>query len=102
MSDVSREEFLEMVKRQDAAEQRDRETSHDIKQTKNDTFEVEKMFKALTGGFKVLQGIGRLARPIGYMAVAIAAEYADRARIAGLTCERAYEGMRKAQAELKR
>lgn len=73
MSDVSREEFAELVKRQDQAEQRDREMSRDIKQIRCDTAEVVETFKALAGGFKVLQGIGRLARPVGYIAAACTA-----------------------------
>jgi len=84
MSDVSRAEFMELVKRQDAAEQRDREMSHDLKQIKTDTAEVVEMFKALSGGFKVLQGIGRLARPIGYIAGAIAAIVGAWAAVKGL------------------
>jgi len=84
MSDVSREEFMEMVKRQDAAEQRDREMSHDIKQIKTDTAEVVETFRALSGGFKVLQGLGRLARPIGYIAGAIAAIVGAWAAIKGI------------------
>lgn len=84
MSDVSREEFMEMVKRQDAAELRDQEMSHDIKQIRCDTAEVVETFKALTGGFKVLQGIGRLARPIGYIAGAIAAIVGAWAAVKGI------------------
>ena len=84
MSDVSREEFAQLVKRQDAAEQRDREMSQDIKQIRCDTAEVVEMFKALSGGFKVLQGIGRLARPIGYIAGAVAAILGAWAAVKGL------------------
>lgn len=73
MSEVSREEFMELVKRQDAAEQRDREMSQGIKQIRCDTAEVVEMFKALSGGFKVLQAIGRLAKPVGYIAAACTA-----------------------------
>lgn len=40
MIDVSREEFAELAKRQDQAEQRDREMSRDIKQIRCDTAEV--------------------------------------------------------------
>lgn len=84
MSDVSREEFIALVKRQDQAEQRDREMSRDIKQIRCDTAEVVETFKALAGGFKVLQGIGRLARPIGYIAGAVAAIVGAWATIKGI------------------
>lgn len=76
---------MEMVKRQDAAELRDQEMSHDIKQIKTDTSEVVEMFRALSGGFKVLQGLGRLARPIGYIAGAVAALAAAWAAVKGIT-----------------
>lgn len=83
MSDVSREEFMRLVKRQDEAEQRDHAMSQDIKQIKCDTSEVVETFRALSGGFKVLQGLGRLARPIGYIAAAIAAVVGAWATIKG-------------------
>lgn len=84
MSDVSRAEFMELVKRQDEAERRDQEMSHDIKQIRCDTAEVVETFRALSGGFKVLQGLGRLARPIGYIAAAIAAVAGAWATIKGI------------------
>lgn len=84
MSDVSREEFMELVRRQDAAEQRDREMSHDIKQIRTDTSEVVEMFRALSGGFKVLQGLGKLARPIGYIAATVAAVAGAWATVRGV------------------
>ncbi len=83
MSDVSREEFMQLVKRQGEAEQRDQDMSHDIKQIKCDTAEVVETFRALSGGFKVLQGLGRLARPIGYIAAAVAAVVGAWASIRG-------------------
>lgn len=76
MSEVSREEFLDLKKRLD-------EVCTDVCQIKQDTGEVVETFRALSGGFKVLQGLGKLARPIGYIAAAVAAVMGAWATIRG-------------------
>ena len=77
MSDVSREEFLQLKSRLDDA-------CRDVQQIKRDTGEIVEAFQALSGGFKVLQGLGKLARPIGYIAAAVAAVAGAWATIRGI------------------
>lgn len=84
MSEVSREEFLNLVKRQDEADRRDQEMSRDIKQIRCDTSEVVETFRAVSGGIKVLQGLGSLAKPIGYIAAAVAAVLGAWATLKGV------------------
>jgi len=75
MQPVSRQELNAVIARQDAADADRREMRGDIKQIRHDTHEVVEMFRTLSGGFKVLQGLGALARPITYIAACIAAVY---------------------------
>jgi len=75
MEYVTRAEFAELVARQDQADADRHEIRQDIKQIKCDTGEVVEMFRALSGGVKVLQWLGNLARPITYIAAGIAAVY---------------------------
>jgi len=77
MSDVSREEFLELKRQLD-------DTCRDVRQIKSDTGDIVETFRALSGGFKVLQGLGKLARPIGYIAAAVAAVAGAWATLKGL------------------
>ncbi|OZI59956.1 hypothetical protein [Bordetella genomosp. 11] len=44
-----------------------RENTEAIKQISADTRGIVEMFAALEGGFKVLQGLGRLAKPLAYI-----------------------------------
>lgn len=48
-----------------------------------DTSEMIDMFNALQGGFRVLQMIGRLARPFGYISAAAASIAMAYAKIKG-------------------
>jgi hypothetical protein len=50
-----------------------RENTEAIKRIAEDTRGIVEMFSALEGGFKVLSGIGRLAKPIFYIASATGA-----------------------------
>jgi len=61
MNHVTREEFAVLVDRQDRAEDEMHEMGRDIKQIRCDTTEVVEMFRALSGGIKVLQWLGKLA-----------------------------------------
>jgi len=72
---ITRQEFEAIVARQNQADVQRCEMRQDIKQIKCDTAEVVEMFRALSGGFKVLQWLGNLARPITYIAAGIAAVY---------------------------
>ncbi len=54
-----------------------------IEQIRQNTQDIVDTFAALAGGFKVLQGLGKLARPIGYIATAIAATLAAVAAVKG-------------------
>lgn len=69
MCEVSREELEQISARLDKIETR--------------TAEMLAMFEALQGGFRVLQMIGRLAKPIGYISAAVAAVVAAWAKIKG-------------------
>jgi len=73
MNQVTREEFQTLIARQDGADAEMHEIRHDITQIKSDTGEVVEMFRALSGGLKVLQGLGKIARPITYIAAMIGA-----------------------------
>jgi len=66
MSDVTRAEFLELKEKVDSA-------CSQIKEVKQNTGDIVDAFQAVQGGFKVLQAIGKLARPLGYIAAACAA-----------------------------
>jgi hypothetical protein len=55
-----------------------------IETIRQNTQDIVDTFAALAGGFKVLQGLGRLARPIGYIATAIAATLAAVAAVKGI------------------
>lgn len=77
MSDVSRQEFLELKQRLDDA-------CHDVRQIKSDTADIIETFRALSGGFKVLQGLGKLARIITWFAGMVAACAAAWAGMKGL------------------
>lgn len=59
------------------------ELRNDVKQIRADTADIIETFKALAGGFKVLTALGRLARPIGWIAGAAAAVIALWAAIHG-------------------
>jgi len=72
---VTRQELNAVIARQDQADSERNEMRGDIKQIKCDTGEVVAMFRALSGGFKVLQWLGALARPITYITASIAAAY---------------------------
>lgn len=63
----------EIVERQLAIEARIALVEADIRQIRHDTSDMIEMFRALSGGFKVLTWLGKLARPIGYMAACVAA-----------------------------
>ena len=55
-----------------------------IATTSQKTQDIVDAFPALAGGLKVLQGLGRLARPIGYISTAIAAWRAAVAAVMGI------------------
>ena len=50
-----------------------RENADAVKRVEENTRDIVDMFRALEGGFKVLSGIGRLAKPIFYIASACGA-----------------------------
>lgn len=50
-----------------------RENTDAIKRVAENTRDIVDMFRALEGGFRVLSGIGRLAKPIFYIASATGA-----------------------------
>jgi hypothetical protein len=50
-----------------------RENAEVVKRVAEDTKGIVEMFSALEGGFKVLSGIGKLAKPIFYIASATGA-----------------------------
>ncbi|MFT0533155.1 hypothetical protein ACMHYJ_10080 [Castellaniella hirudinis] len=48
-----------------------------------DTSEMIEMFNALQGGFRVLQMIGRLAKPFGYISAAVTASVVAWTKLKG-------------------
>ena len=63
----------ETAKRLTELEQRIVSMESSLTQIRHDTSDMIEMFRALSGGFKVLTWLGKLAEPIGYIAAAIAA-----------------------------
>jgi len=71
MDQVTREEFQTLVIRQDRADAEICEIGRDIKQIRHDTGELVDTYRALSGGFKVLLVLGKLALVITAVAGAI-------------------------------
>jgi len=55
-----------------------------IQQIEKNTSDVVELFRSLEGGFKVLQGIGKLAKPLAYIAMAISAGVGAWAAVRGI------------------
>lgn len=66
MTDVSKAEFDALKSRLDSA-------CDDVSQIKKDTADIIDTFKALAGGFKVLQALGKMARVVTFIAASVAA-----------------------------
>jgi len=70
MDQVTREEFAVLVERQDAADAEIHEIGRDVKQLRSDTHEIIEMFRALSGGFKLVLLLGKIAAAITAVASA--------------------------------
>ena len=68
MCEIDKADFEAMTRRQEASEQAIREMREDIKQIRSDTAGIIEFFDSATGAFKVLNWIGKAARPLGYIA----------------------------------
>ncbi len=73
MCEIEKAEFEAMVRRQEASEQALKEVREDIRQIRADTSGIVDFFDSATGAFKVLNWIGKAAKPLGYIAATIAA-----------------------------
>lgn len=73
MDPISPDAFQALTARVDKLEQHMKSNMAKIDRIERNTNGLVETFDALSGGFKVLQGIGRFAKPIGYIAAAIGA-----------------------------
>jgi len=67
-----------------ALEEDVRRTTEAMERMEKSISSVVELFGALEGGFRVLQGLGKLARPVGYIGAAIAGCIAAWTAIKGL------------------
>jgi len=72
MDQVTREEFSALVARQDDADAEMHEMGRDIKQIRIDTHELVETYRALSGGFKVLLWLGKVALAVSALVGAFA------------------------------
>ncbi|MBB2918188.1 hypothetical protein [Cupriavidus alkaliphilus] len=70
---VSREEFEQLVGEVKALKESVAENTECTRRTEANTQGLVELFDALSGGFKVIAWLGRAAKPIGYIAGALAA-----------------------------
>lgn len=68
MCEIDKAEFEAMARRQEASEQAIRDMREDIRQIRSDTSGIVEFFDSATGAFKVLNWIGKAARPLGWIA----------------------------------
>lgn len=71
MDSVSHDEHQALAARVDKLEQHMKTNMAKIDRIERNTKDIVDTFAALSGGFKVLQGIGRFAKPVGYIAAAL-------------------------------
>lgn len=60
-----------LMERQRAQEERLSAVESDVKQIRCDTADLIETFRSLVGGFKVLQWIGKAAKPLAYIAMLV-------------------------------
>jgi|GEM_PF-3015821 len=72
MQPVTREEMNAVIARQDQADADRREMRGDIKQIRSDTHELVETYRVLSGGFKVLLWLGKVALAVTAVTGAIA------------------------------
>jgi len=72
MDQVSREEFLKSVQRQDSIDVDLHAMRRDLEQIRIDTHELVETYRALSGGFKVLLWLGKIAAAVTAVVGAIA------------------------------
>jgi len=71
MDQITPDEFHALAARVDKLEQHMKTNMVKIDHIDRNTKSLVETFEALGGGFKVLQGIGRLAKPISYITAAL-------------------------------
>lgn len=71
MDNVTPEEYLALAARVEKLERHMHQNMAKIDRIERNTKNLVDTFDALSGGFKVLQGIGKFAKPVGYIAAAL-------------------------------
>jgi hypothetical protein len=73
VEEISKDAFLALSKRVDTLEGHLKENTEATKRIESNTKDIVETFQALSGGFKVLNGLGALAKPVWRIAGAGAA-----------------------------
>ncbi|MFT0532436.1 hypothetical protein ACMHYJ_06315 [Castellaniella hirudinis] len=81
MPNPSQDEIESILAQQRAHTQRIQELCEVVRRIEADTAGIVDIFQSLNGAFKVLHCIGKLARPIGWIAAAVTAVVAAWASI---------------------
>lgn len=68
MCEIDKAEFEAMVIRQEASEREIKAMREDLRQIRSDTSGIVDFFDSAAGAFKVLNWIGKAAKPVGYIA----------------------------------